>query len=141
LFTLADLYEKQLNNPEEAKKFYQRLMNEYPGSMFNAEARKRFRNIRGDGLGTMSRRVKRLLSCFANRQTLSYLCTMLLYNVTLIIEEDIAAEWLKWMKEIHIPEVMETGKFVSNRLLKVLDSPNEGVTYCAQYVAETQGGI
>lgn len=28
--------------------------------------------------------------------------------------------------------------FVSNRLLKVLDSPNEGVTYCTQYVAENQ---
>lgn len=63
---------------------------------------------------------------------------MLLYNVTLIIEEDIAVEWLKWMKEIHIPEVMDTGKFVSNRLLKVLDSPNEGITYCAQYVAESR---
>lgn len=63
---------------------------------------------------------------------------MLLYNVTIIIEEDSAAEWLRWMKESHIPAVMETGKFVSNRLLKVLDSPNEGVTYCAQYVAENQ---
>lgn len=41
------------------------------------------------------------------------------------------------MLEIHIPEVMETGMFVSSRLLKVVDSPNEGVTYCAQYVAET----
>lgn len=40
------------------------------------------------------------------------------------------------MQEEHIPEVMKTGKFVSYRLLKVLDSPNEGVTYCAQYVAE-----
>jgi hypothetical protein len=63
---------------------------------------------------------------------------MLLYNVTIIIEEESAAEWLKWMKDIHIPAVMETGKFVSNRLLKVLDSPNEGVTYCAQYVAESE---
>lgn len=61
---------------------------------------------------------------------------MLLYNVTLIIEDAAADEWLQWMQEIHIPEVMATGKFVSNRLLKVLDSPNEGVTYCAQYVAE-----
>jgi tetratricopeptide (TPR) repeat protein len=51
LFTLADLYEKRLNNIEEAKKLYQQLMNDYPGSMFNAEARKRFRNIRGDNLG------------------------------------------------------------------------------------------
>jgi tetratricopeptide (TPR) repeat protein len=48
LFTLADLYEKKLNNIEEAKKLYQQLMNDFPGSMFNAEARKRFRNIRGD---------------------------------------------------------------------------------------------
>lgn len=62
---------------------------------------------------------------------------MLLYNVTLIIEESAEAAWLQWMQETHIPEVMATGKFVSNRLLKVLDSPNEGATYCAQYVAET----
>ena len=52
LFKLADLLEKKLNNPEEAKKLYQQLMNDYPGSMFNAEARKRFRNMRGDNLGT-----------------------------------------------------------------------------------------
>jgi hypothetical protein len=63
---------------------------------------------------------------------------MLLYNVTLIIEEAAAQEWLQWMTEIHIPEVMATEKFVSNRLLKVLDSPNEGVTYCAQYVLENE---
>jgi hypothetical protein len=56
---------------------------------------------------------------------------MLLYNVTLIIEEAAENEWLQWMKEIHIPEVLATEKFVSNRLLKVLDSPNEGVTYFA----------
>ncbi|MBB2146668.1 tetratricopeptide repeat protein [Pedobacter sp. LMG 31464] len=52
LFTLADILEKKLNNPDEAKKLYQQLMNDYPGSMFNAEARKRFRNIRGDNVGT-----------------------------------------------------------------------------------------
>lgn len=62
---------------------------------------------------------------------------MLLYNVTLILDDAAAEEWLQWMQETHIPEVMATGMFVSNRLLKVLDSPNEGVTYCAQYVAET----
>ncbi len=63
---------------------------------------------------------------------------MLLYNVTLIIEDSAAEEWLKWMKEVHIPEVMATEKFVSNRLLKVVDSPNEGVTYCSQYVVENE---
>ena len=62
---------------------------------------------------------------------------MLLYNVTLIIEEASAPAWLQWMQEEHIPEVMATGLFVSNRLLKVIDSPNEGVTYCAQYVVQS----
>jgi hypothetical protein len=61
---------------------------------------------------------------------------MLLYNVTSIIEEGTASQWLSWMQGEHIPKVMETGKFVSYRLLKVLDSPNEGVTYCAQYIVE-----
>jgi len=52
LFTLGDLYEKKLEDIEQAKVLYQRLMNDYPGSIFNAEARKRFRNLRGDNLGT-----------------------------------------------------------------------------------------
>jgi hypothetical protein len=62
---------------------------------------------------------------------------MFLYNVTLILDDAAAEEWLQWMQDVHIPEVMATGIFISNRLLRVVDSPNEGVTYCAQYVAET----
>jgi len=62
---------------------------------------------------------------------------MLLYNVTLIVEDASADAWLQWMQEVHIPQVMATGMFVSNRLLKVIDSPNEGVTYCSQYVAQS----
>jgi hypothetical protein len=60
---------------------------------------------------------------------------MLLYNITIILEEAAEGDWLAWMQNEHIPMVMDTGKFVSNRLLKVVDSPNEGVTYCVQYVA------
>lgn len=52
IFTLAELYESKLNNLEEAKKLYQRLITDFPGSMLNTEARKRYRNIRGDNLGT-----------------------------------------------------------------------------------------
>jgi hypothetical protein len=62
---------------------------------------------------------------------------MLLYNVTFIIEDSAAAAWLLWMTEEHIPAVLATGMFVSNRLLRVIDSPNEGVTFCSQYVAQT----
>lgn len=63
---------------------------------------------------------------------------MILYNITVIMEEDIEQEWLLWMRDTHIPAVMDAGKFASQRLLKVLESPNEGVTYCVQFVADSK---
>lgn len=48
IFILADLYENQLKNIEEAKKLYQQLITDFPGSILNTEARKRFRNLRGE---------------------------------------------------------------------------------------------
>jgi hypothetical protein len=62
---------------------------------------------------------------------------MILYNVTIIVEEDIQANWLNWMQNVHIDQIMDTGYFASNRILKVLDSPNEGATYCIQFVADS----
>lgn len=61
---------------------------------------------------------------------------MLLFNVTVIIEDASAADWLAWMKEIHIPQLMATDCFVSYRFLKIVDSPNEGTSYCVQFIAE-----
>ena len=66
-----------------------------------------------------------------------YLCSMLLFNVTVIIEEASAPEWLQWMNESHIPELMATDCFVSHRVLRIVDSPNEGLSYCIQFIAET----
>jgi hypothetical protein len=63
---------------------------------------------------------------------------MILYNITIIIEDEIERDWLIWMHNIHIPEVMAAGQFVSKRLLKVLDSPNEGITYCVQFISESR---
>ncbi|RDC54838.1 hypothetical protein DU508_20290 [Pedobacter chinensis] len=50
LFTLGDLYEKKLNDIAQAQLYFQKLITDYPGSMFSAEARKRFRSLRGDGV-------------------------------------------------------------------------------------------
>lgn len=52
LFTLAEFYERNIKDAEQAKTFYQKLINDHPGSMFSAEARKRFRTLRGDNIGT-----------------------------------------------------------------------------------------
>lgn len=62
---------------------------------------------------------------------------MILYNVTIILDEGIHDSWLKWLKQEHLKEMMSTGFFISYRVLKVIDSPNEGVTYCIQYIADT----
>ena len=61
---------------------------------------------------------------------------MIVYNETFVIDEDIHTNWLNWMKENHIPKVLETGDFQSSQILKVLNSPNEGVTYCIQYFTD-----
>lgn len=58
---------------------------------------------------------------------------MIIYNVTVNIENDVHDEWVQWMKEVHIPEVMETGFFVENRFAKVLVEEESGYTYSIQY--------
>ena len=50
LFGLAELHEVQLSDPDAAQNLYERLLNEYPGSLYVVEARKRFRRLRGDVL-------------------------------------------------------------------------------------------
>jgi len=50
IFELAQLYEKHLNNKEEAMKLYEKLFIDYSDSTFAVEARKRFRTLRGDNI-------------------------------------------------------------------------------------------
>ena len=47
-FRLAELYEKQLNSIEKAKEIYQKIIFEFPSSIYLVDARKRFRKLRGD---------------------------------------------------------------------------------------------
>ncbi|MGZ4038722.1 MAG: DUF4286 family protein, partial [Bacteroidia bacterium] len=58
---------------------------------------------------------------------------MYIYNVTVNVSADVHDEWLKWMRDVHIPDVMKTGCFMSNRLVKVLNVEDEGHTYSFQY--------
>jgi tetratricopeptide (TPR) repeat protein len=47
-FLQGDIYERQLKNKEKAMEIYREFLNKYPGSVFAAEARKRYRTLRGD---------------------------------------------------------------------------------------------
>ncbi|MGZ3811973.1 MAG: tetratricopeptide repeat protein [Mucilaginibacter sp.] len=48
VFMLGDLYENHLANKDQAKIYYQKIITDYPGSLWINEARKRFRLLRGD---------------------------------------------------------------------------------------------
>lgn len=60
---------------------------------------------------------------------------MIIYNVTVNIENDVHEEWLEWMKTKHIPDVMSTGYFLENKICKVLVEEEQGTTYSVQYTA------
>lgn len=61
---------------------------------------------------------------------------MYIYNVTTNIEESIHGNWLKWMKEIHIPDVLATGKFLSAKMAKVMiEEEMGGITYSVQFTS------
>jgi len=58
---------------------------------------------------------------------------MIIYNITVSIDESIHDEWLIWIKE-HIPQVLGTGKFEKATLSKVLVDEELGEhTYSIQY--------
>lgn len=64
---------------------------------------------------------------------------MILYNVTCNIPHEIEQEWVEWMKNEHIPEVMASELFHSHKMFKLLSEVegNEGINYAIQYFCET----
>ncbi|MBD0836543.1 tetratricopeptide repeat protein [Aestuariibaculum suncheonense] len=48
LFSLADIYEHELNQPEKAKSYYEQIIFNHADSIYFVDARKRYRALRGD---------------------------------------------------------------------------------------------
>lgn len=64
---------------------------------------------------------------------------MILYSVTVSIDSNIAEEWIRWMKETHVPEVMNTGCFIESKICRLIDGEEDGgLTYSFQYLAPNQ---
>lgn len=64
---------------------------------------------------------------------------MIIYNVTVNVDDSIHEQWLSWMTEKHIPKVLATGKFIKANLVKVLIVEEMGgTTYSVQYYAENK---
>jgi len=66
---------------------------------------------------------------------------MIIYNLTINVDESIHDEWLIWIKE-HIPKVLPTGKFTEAKLTKVLvEEEMGGTTYSVQYRAKSREAL
>jgi hypothetical protein len=66
---------------------------------------------------------------------------MYIYNVTCNVTHAIHEEWLNWMKQVHIPEVLATNCFISAKILKLINIEDEGSTYAIQYTYNNENDI
>ena len=61
---------------------------------------------------------------------------MTLYNVTVKVDANIAADWILWMKAEHIPAVLATECFEEAKMYRLLEiDDSEGPTFSIQYFA------
>lgn len=63
---------------------------------------------------------------------------MFIYNVTVNIDDSVHDEWLEWMKQIHMKDVVKTGYFKESRICRVLGGEvSSGTTYAVQYSCDS----
>lgn len=67
---------------------------------------------------------------------------MIIYNVTINVEESVHNEWLQWMQQKHIPDMLATQKFSEAKMCKVLvEEDMGGITYSIQYRAKDRSTL
>jgi hypothetical protein len=64
---------------------------------------------------------------------------MIIYNVTTKIANSVKQPWLEWLRDEHIPDIINTGCFTHALILYLLESDDEeGITYAVQYYANNK---
>ena len=58
---------------------------------------------------------------------------MIIYNVTVSVEEELTSDWLHWMKNEHIPEVMDCGIFIKAQINRVIAEGDSNNTFAIAY--------
>ena len=68
---------------------------------------------------------------------------MIVYSVTVNIDESIHDDWFAWMKNKHIPDVMATGYFSEYRMLRVISRQDDeqGISYNIQYTCASMADL
>ena len=64
---------------------------------------------------------------------------MIIYNVTVKVDHSIADDWLSWLQQEHIPDIIATECFTDARILRLLEvDESDGITYAVQYHANSK---
>ena len=63
---------------------------------------------------------------------------MYIYNVTVNIDDSVHDQWLDWMKNEHIPQMLSLGKFSNALMSKVMSQGDSGTTYSIQYQTDSK---
>lgn len=67
---------------------------------------------------------------------------MLIYNVTINVDDTVHEQWLEWMKDKHVPNMLATGKFTHAKMVKVLvEEDMGGITYSIQYTTKNRSTL
>lgn len=66
---------------------------------------------------------------------------MIIYNVTVNIDNSVHEEWLEWMKAKHIPDVVGTGCFIEGNIFRILVNEESGISYSVQYSAASMDDV
>lgn len=62
---------------------------------------------------------------------------MYIYNVTTLVAWQVHTDWLAWVRQSYIPQVLATGCFTHHRMVQLLDTDEaEGPTYAIQFFAD-----
>jgi len=58
---------------------------------------------------------------------------MIIYNVTVNVENSIVEDWIEWMQDVHIPQVISTGCFIEAKLQKLVLDKKDEKTFAVAY--------
>lgn len=64
--------------------------------------------------------------------------THLIYNVTVSVEDKVHSDWISWMLDEHLREMLGTGCFLGFTFSKLHTEEEMGPTYTVQYELATQ---
>lgn len=65
---------------------------------------------------------------------------MIIYNITTKVHNSIAVEWLQWLKDVHVKDVMASDCFTEYKIVKLLEvDETDGPTFAVQFSAESKG--